>query len=48
MINIGFDFDIKLGIQEADKLGIFSKFRSDNSGSLSTKLKQTLTSLYET
>lgn len=45
MINIGFSFDIKLGIEEAERLKLFQY--SPVSG-FSTKLKQTLTSLYST
>jgi hypothetical protein len=43
MINIGFDFDIKLSLEEAEHLRLFEDSPIEN---FSTKLKQTLTSLY--
>lgn len=48
MINIGFDFDIKLGLQESERLDLFLRTRSDGFDHFATKLKQTLTSLYLT
>ena len=44
MINIGFDFDIKLALEEVDRLKIFHALADEN---LIVKFKSTLTSLYK-
>jgi hypothetical protein len=43
MINIGFDFDIKLSLEEAEHLRLFENSAVEN---FPIKLKQILTSLY--
>lgn len=45
MINIGFDFDIRLALEESEKLKFFQISTDDN---FNVRFKQILTSLYST